>query len=131
MSRPFQISYVMPITAADAADAGILEASWNCATKWGIWKAVIDEIPYGRPYVQPGVRLSCGQMSVSGTVTAVTADGALDWARNKRRFATGFLDEADENAGETFYPLNGATPKTHTMTFTYAALDPSKEWVFG
>jgi hypothetical protein len=44
----------------------ILDAEYCIDTNYPVWKAQIDEIPYGTPYVQANVTQTVGTISVTG-----------------------------------------------------------------
>ncbi len=128
LQMPFTVSYTMPITAADAASVDIIEAAWTVATDYGIWKTAIDEIPYSLPYAQTNVTLSCGAVTVSGSITARVWATAEAWARSKRSYATGHLDKAEVSQAHSFQPRSGSSVKHYTCAFSFASRDPELVW---
>jgi len=61
----------------------ILEAEYCIDTTYPVWKAQIDEIPYGSPYVQANVTQTVGTISVTGSVTAGSRKAADDSATGR------------------------------------------------
>lgn len=131
LHRAFQVRFVTPLSAADASDIDIIDATYSIQVRWGVWKSVIDEIPFGVPFVQKGVARTCGSIQVTGNVTAVTESSARQWGRNKRALATGEFGEPEETTTFVYLPRNGTQVKHHVFSFSYSSMDPNKVWTFG
>lgn len=123
-SVSFNDTWRLPLQASDSAT--IIDAQYSIARSFGVWKAVIDEIPGGNPFVQENVTKTCGTITVSGSVTAAASaeSAARTWARDKKTFATGHIDQAEETPSYTYLP-GGSTVKMIQFGFTYASRDPN------
>lgn len=118
-SMTFSVSFVAPL-AAGGDD--ILEAEMTMKTTFSVNHAVITLIPYGDPFVQAGAGTTPAVRQVSGTIVALNAQTALNWARAKRNLiAGGYEDPAEEAMTDAYFPFSGVNVKTHRCAFTYAA----------
>ena len=99
----------------------ILEAEYCIDTTHPVWKAQIDEIPYGAPYVQANVTQTVGTISVTGSVTAGSRAAADAWAKDKRQFAQGYLDVYQMRCSNVYPPLNGSSAVRYRTEFTFSA----------
>jgi hypothetical protein len=99
----------------------ILEAEYRIDTAYLVWKAQIDEIPYGAPYVQANVTQTVGAIPVTGSVTAGSRTTADNWAKDRRQFAQGYLDIYQMRCSNVYPPLNGSTPVRYRTEFTFSA----------
>ena len=98
----------------------ILEAEYCINTTYPVWKARIDEIPYGAPYVEANVTQTVGKISVTGGATAGSRK-ADDWAKDKRQFAEGYLELYRMRCSNVYPPLNGSSPVRYRTEFTFSA----------
>jgi hypothetical protein len=121
----FTESWKAPLQVADGAL--ILEAQYSVAKSFGLWVAQIDEIPGAAPYVQENVKRTCGQITVSGSITVVASGEATarSWARGKRAYATGHLDQYEETPDYNYLSRSGTDVKAIRFGFTYASRDPN------
>jgi hypothetical protein len=112
----FSMSWETNLSNPDA----VLEAEYCVETSYPVWKAQIDEIPYGTPYVQEAVCETIGTISVTGSVTAGSAKAANDWANDKRQFVQGYLDTCQMRCACIYPPLN-PNPARYRTEFTFSA----------
>jgi hypothetical protein len=78
-----EVSFSMSWETNISNPGAILEAEYCIDTTYPVWKAQIDEIPYGAPYVQANVTQTVGTISVTGSVTAGSRKAADDSATGR------------------------------------------------
>jgi len=99
----------------------ILEADFSVDTTYPVLKAQIDEIPFGKPYIQKDVTTTIGIITVVGNVCASSQSAADTWALDKKQYATGCLDAVQMRRQTQFAAMNGTTPTRYRTEFTFTA----------
>jgi hypothetical protein len=117
---PFSQSFV-GVMQDSSANGLILEADFSVDTTYPVLKAQIDEIPFGKPYIQKDVTTTIGLITVVGNVCATSQSAADTWALDKKQYATGCLDAVQMRRQTQFAAMNGTTPTRYRTEFTFTA----------
>jgi hypothetical protein len=117
---PFSQSFV-GVMQDTSTNGLILEADFSVDTTYPVLKAQIDEIPFGKPYIQKDVTTTIGIITVVGNVCASSQSAADTWALDKKQYATGCLDAVQMRRQTQFAAMNGTTPTRYRTEFTFTA----------
>lgn len=119
LAREFDITRIVPL---EAGDDDILDADYSLENTYSFNHAIVTPIPYGTPHTQTECGTVPGRVVATGSVTALTLNSALTWARAKAP-SGGVRTEQDaprESQQEVYYPMSGTSVKCYRVSFTYS-----------